>query len=545
MNISFFTFISLFCLFLSLPAIGDNNANEVKLESPQITHIRNRNQLVVGVKTDYPPWGFYNSEGEIVGLEVDLARDIAKRLGVDLELKKVTSSNRIRRLEDGSIDLLIATMGDTSNRRKQTGIVEPSYYASGATVVVPKETQLRSWSELYGRSVCLTKNAYFNRDLIERFLLNAKEFEGTLDTMAALQFGACLGWVYDDTALISLLQDKKWNSFKIPLNSIMVNPWAIAVKTSEKETTFGRLVSDAIVDWHRSGTLLALEKKWNIPQSQFLIEQNKLWNKKNDNGEYLCQRLSDGYFPSACLSKKGLGAEDEAGNYLLNQWNINFPPLYDDYSKTTLLEGIGLTLLLSASAIVGSLLLGSLIGVALFKLSKGYQWIAWLLARVNDVFRMTPPLLNLYIVFFGLGGLFALHYGFHFNAMVVAIIIFSLYAGSSNGVLLYQALNAVKQHSANHRLKLLFANAFQQAFEGLNANSVNIVKAVGLASTIAVPELISSSNSIIAEFGSQAEMMTFLLVFYFFIVYFFIFLLNRLERWVKRWHSHPSQEVGS
>ncbi|MET0313929.1 MAG: transporter substrate-binding domain-containing protein, partial [Hansschlegelia sp.] len=57
--------------------------------------IKDRGTLIVGVKADYKPFGFRNPAGEIVGIEPDLAADIAKRLGVKLELVPVVASNRI------------------------------------------------------------------------------------------------------------------------------------------------------------------------------------------------------------------------------------------------------------------------------------------------------------------------------------------------------------------------------------------------------------------------------------------------------------------
>lgn len=503
-------------------------------ESQRLAIIKARGELIVGVKADYPPWGYYNDNGDIIGLEPDLAKNIADKLGVNVRLKKVTASNRIGRLEDGSIDLLIATMSDTMPRRRQTGIIEPSYYSSGATIIVPKETPLKSWAELYGRSVCLTKNAYFNRDLTERFLLKPKAFEGTLDNLAALQYGRCFGWIYDDTALVKLLQEPRWQNFKTPLHTVMVNPWAIAVQSTEQYSEFGLLISDAIIDWHRTGKLLELETKWGIPNSHFLLEQHQRWKTKDFNGNYACKRLDDHRYPAGCLSRHSIGATTAVHDSLLSNWGINFPPMYDDYSRKSLLKGIGLTLLLSLLAIVGSLTFGSLMGIALFKLPPV---LLWPINRLNDIFRMTPPLLNLYIVFFGLGGLAAYHYGLQFDAVAIAVIVFSLYAGSSNAVLMCQALQAVHKHHPEKPTRALFAIAFPQAYEGINANSVNIVKAVGLASMIAVPELISASNSIIAEYGNPTEMMTFLLVFYFFIVYIFIFLLNRLQQWVGARHA--------
>src|SRR5579862_1468094 len=85
--------------------------------------------IAVGVKNDYKPWGFLNPSGQIVGMEIDLVDDVAKKLGVKAELLPVTAANRMEFLAQGRIDMVIATMGDTPPRRKVVGMIEPNYYA--------------------------------------------------------------------------------------------------------------------------------------------------------------------------------------------------------------------------------------------------------------------------------------------------------------------------------------------------------------------------------------------------------------------------------
>src|SRR2546421_4455217 len=72
--------------------------------------IKQRGVLVVGSKADYKPFGFRDPAGNIVGFEPDLARDVAERLSARLELEPVVSSNRMQFLQQGKIDLMIATM---------------------------------------------------------------------------------------------------------------------------------------------------------------------------------------------------------------------------------------------------------------------------------------------------------------------------------------------------------------------------------------------------------------------------------------------------
>ena len=103
-------------------------------DSERLALIQRRGSLVVGVKTDYPLFGGLNAQGEPEGLEHDLAADLARRLGVRLTRVSVTSANRLQRLEEGSVDVVIATLGDTAERRRIATLIEPHYYASGCNV---------------------------------------------------------------------------------------------------------------------------------------------------------------------------------------------------------------------------------------------------------------------------------------------------------------------------------------------------------------------------------------------------------------------------
>src|SRR5438093_3287559 len=124
--------------------------------------VKKKGVLVVGTKADYRPFGYLDPSGKIIGFEADLAGDVAKRLGVKLELLPVVASNRIQFLQQGKIDLMIATMSDTAERRKIVDIVEPNYYGSGTNVLAPKSAGIKNWEGLRGKKVCLIQGAFYN-----------------------------------------------------------------------------------------------------------------------------------------------------------------------------------------------------------------------------------------------------------------------------------------------------------------------------------------------------------------------------------------------
>ncbi len=230
-----------------------------------ISDIKQRGKLIVGVKADYAPYGFLDSSGKIVGIEPDLAQDVASVLGVDLELVPVVSSNRMQFLEQGKIDLMIATMTDRNDRREVVQIVDPNYYSSGTNVLT--KGNFAKWEDLKGAPVCGIQGAFYNRKTSEEFGAEIVAFKGTAEALTALKQNRCVAFVYDDSFIVSRLGDPDWEGWKMPLPTIDDAPWGLAVKKGED--AFAALMSGMIVKWHLSGRILELETKYGLEQTPF------------------------------------------------------------------------------------------------------------------------------------------------------------------------------------------------------------------------------------------------------------------------------------
>ncbi len=242
--------------------------------------IKQRGVIVVGSKADYKPFGFRDPSGAIVGLEPDMAKDVADKLGVKLELEPVVSSNRMQFLQQGKIDLMIATMNDKPDRRQVVGIIEPSYYASGVSVLANKKAGLKTWEQLKGQKICAIQGAWYNKPVAEKYGADIVAFKGQTEAETALLQGNCIGWVYDDTAFAERLADPKWAGFEMKLETILEEPWGLAVKLEERDGAWGKFMAQMLEDWHRSGRLIELEKKWNIQPSAYLQKMHEQYKKK-------------------------------------------------------------------------------------------------------------------------------------------------------------------------------------------------------------------------------------------------------------------------
>jgi len=238
--------------------------------------IKKRGKLVVGVKADYRPWGYRDPSGELVGLEIDMAKDLANSLAVELELVPVVGSNRMEFLNQEKIDIIIATMGDNMKRRKVVTMIEPNYYAGGTNIIASKAAGFEDWTDLKAQKVCGIQGAYYNRRVLQLYEIDLVAFKGVPEAVNALQQGSCLGFVYDNTWIEkTLAEGGEWDAYEMPFDTEDPSVWAIGVRHEDAESPFGLMVKGKVADWHRTGWLLEHEQKWGIKKSPFLVEMHE------------------------------------------------------------------------------------------------------------------------------------------------------------------------------------------------------------------------------------------------------------------------------
>jgi len=229
--------------------------------------IQQRGVLIVGVKADYRPFGFRSSNGEIIGIEPDLAADLAKRLGLKVELVPVIGANRIEFLNKGKVDILIATVSDTPERRKIVQAIDPPYYSDPANVLLAKTTQIKSWEELNGKPLCATSGSWYNKEISRKYGADIIAFDGSAKPLLALKQGNCVGYLFDQTFLAGQLLDYEMQSeYALPLKGIMDTPWIICI--AQGNPKLQEATEKIEKAWFTEGTIVTLQKKWAIEPTE-------------------------------------------------------------------------------------------------------------------------------------------------------------------------------------------------------------------------------------------------------------------------------------
>jgi polar amino acid transport system substrate-binding protein len=109
-----------------------------KEEKNALTSIKDNKKVVVGLSADYAPYEFHaivDGKDQTVGFDVELAKEVAKDLGVDLELKEMDFEALIGALRAGQIDMIISGMNPDEERKKQIDFSDVYYEAQHAVLV--------------------------------------------------------------------------------------------------------------------------------------------------------------------------------------------------------------------------------------------------------------------------------------------------------------------------------------------------------------------------------------------------------------------------
>ena len=509
-------------LLLLAAAVWLSNAGAAAAE--RLDEIRARGHLIVGVKGDYHPSAtrrFRESGG--------LRRRCGARSSGAIGCRPVDAGHecesppeaRARRNRRGGRDV-----GRQPSRR--TGYHdEPQYYGDGANVLMRMDSGITTWEGLRGRTLCSVQGSLWNRPASERLLVETVSLNSTREAALALRNGHCVGWLYDEVNLLSALAGGGWDGFGVTLPTRFVAPWAIAIRKEEAGKRLDRLLGDTIASWHRDGFLQELEKKWKLPPSPYLRRAREVWQQKDETGNFVCRRDDSGNWPLECRERalvtgSQLGGLAAISMAFKESTGLDLSPVYDP-DRSVFLYGLFLTIALSSRPL-WSVRPGRLVRWVCIVGSPSSPVLHAFLRRA----RMTPPVVELYVV--SLASEAFVRVRVYARRVFVARGAIALRRGN-NAVSFSLAADVAARDGGSLGFSLgEFRRAFDLCQAAIAGNSINIVKATGMASTLALPELVHSSTAIIAEKGNDGVMMNLLLLCYFGLVFCTIWVLRGWER---------------
>lgn len=161
---------TIFCTILFMFALSQftflgfaEPGTDAKKELSKIEQIKKAGKIVVGTSADYPPYEFHllnDKDGDLVGIDIDIAKVIAEELGVELEIKDIIFSKIFSALESGQIDIGIAGLSPTEERKKKA-LFSDIYYQAIQSIVIRTENaeKIKTIEDLRGKKVGTQKDS--------------------------------------------------------------------------------------------------------------------------------------------------------------------------------------------------------------------------------------------------------------------------------------------------------------------------------------------------------------------------------------------------
>lgn len=243
---------------------GNNKKEEIPVAN-DLNDIIKRDKIVVGIKTDTYPFGFYDKKGHIVGYDAALAKLIARGiLGSEKKVQfvPVTASDRIMKLYSGDIDMIIATMSVTPQRREILDFSN-AYYVAGQALLVRNNSKITSLRDLNKKQAIIVFGSTSERSLRSAVpYVQIRGYKTYTDAFRALKQGKADAIVSDDTILLGLaLKD---NSVKLLPKRYTKEPYAIAFRKGPESKDVIRAVNQVIEIETKNGNLKKLQKNFGI-----------------------------------------------------------------------------------------------------------------------------------------------------------------------------------------------------------------------------------------------------------------------------------------
>lgn len=256
-----FSFLAVIALALGVTSLlGACNGNSASLQDT----VQQRGKLIAGVKYDSKPFGYLDTDGQLKGYDIDLMRELARRLFGDpqaVEFQQVLSSTRVVAINSGTVDLVAATMTITPAREQVIDFSIP-YYTAHQAVLVPAHSVTQTLEDFNNGQRVLYVLGTTSEQTIRARIPQAKYigFKTSTDAFSALKAGRGEAMTTDDTILWGFLADDC--GFRLLSETLSDEHYGLGFKKTSGHNAFRDQINQHLRDMQADGTLDQLKARW-------------------------------------------------------------------------------------------------------------------------------------------------------------------------------------------------------------------------------------------------------------------------------------------
>jgi polar amino acid transport system substrate-binding protein len=243
------------------------------LAGDTLADAKKKGVLVVGCKDSLPPFGYIDEKTrQIVGYDIDFVNAIAKKMGVKVELKPVTSASRMPQLQEGHIDIIAATMTKNAERAKVIDFSH-AYFLTGQKFIT-KKGSVKSLKDLEGKRIGTAKGSTSEQNVAKAIpSATVLSFDDYPQAFLALTQGKVSAVTTDEAILAGILAKAPNKAqFEIPSIQISDEPYGLGMRKGD--TNLVNFVNKTILDMEKSGEAAKIFEKWFGPSTQFHLQRD-------------------------------------------------------------------------------------------------------------------------------------------------------------------------------------------------------------------------------------------------------------------------------
>jgi polar amino acid transport system substrate-binding protein len=218
--------------------------------------------LVVGTNAEFPPFTTINEQNQIVGFDIDIATEVAKKLNKTMEIKDRSFDMLIPEAQNGSVHIIAAGMTATPERAKQLIFTKPYLKGEPLVVVTLKKNPITSIDDLNGKSVVVNEGYTADTYMSARPEVNIKRLPAPAESILELQTEKSFAYVSALNAVKPFLQkfgEDTFNVFKIAGTDENT-----AMGISKHYPELLEQIQLILDQMEADGTIEELKKKWNL-----------------------------------------------------------------------------------------------------------------------------------------------------------------------------------------------------------------------------------------------------------------------------------------
>ncbi|MBI6673409.1 ABC transporter substrate-binding protein [Pseudomonas syringae] len=246
------------------------------VHADQLSDVMSKKSLSCGVYADVPPFSAPDPQTrELVGMDVDLCKALAKHMGVELELKPLSVEARIPEVKMGRVDVIFANLAYTKSRAEQIQFSDP-YYIAKETLVVRAANADQPKSFFKGKRISSTKGSTSEQS-IRLADATPVTFQDTGSAYMALQQNKVVGLVTNTMTAIKLVGQAKAGGVELAIAKEPMALEPIGAGMRQGEPAFLAKVNESLRTMEAAGEIDAIWAHWIGPNTEYkMVREDKV-----------------------------------------------------------------------------------------------------------------------------------------------------------------------------------------------------------------------------------------------------------------------------